>query len=131
MIQNQSGSRVGVFSPRSATKLQKILQRPIEGLDLTQTPGAFAPPNCYFPVLCTVDGGSAGSSSTTCSFTYTLKTQDGFTIATAKTPEAPRIPNNVYATPAADSAGVAWIDKNGVVQLLWVPKEQFQTGTCT
>lgn len=126
----QPRSSVGVFSPRAATKLRDLLQRPVPGLDLTQTPGQRAAPDAFFPVFCTVDGGSVGSPSTNCTLTYTLKAFDGGVLGTARTPATPRYTNTIYNSPAANSIGVGYIALDGTVQLLWVPAETEQVGTC-
>jgi hypothetical protein len=80
------------------------------------------------PVLCTVDGGVAGSASTTCTLTYSLKRVSGGTggavIATGKTPKRTRYGNCEYDSPAADSYGIACYDDTGTIQLLDVFAEK-------
>jgi hypothetical protein len=59
------------------------------------------------------DGGSAGSSSTTCSLTYSIYHPGGAVLATALSPLRPRIPNVVYNIPANDTYGLAFKDGDG------------------
>ncbi|MBX3378374.1 MAG: hypothetical protein KF678_15375 [Phycisphaeraceae bacterium] len=80
-------------------------------------------PQRLFSVLVTVDGGSAGSGTTTCSWTYTLKTERGKVIATQKTPEAHRLPNVPYVETPEDSVGFAWYDHDSYLRLLWANEQ--------
>lgn len=78
-----------------------------------------------FPVKVVKDGGVAGSPTTTCTFTYTLKDLAGTTIkknpagdnATSMTPLRPRYANCEYDQPADDSYGKAFFDASGNLQL--------------
>jgi hypothetical protein len=70
-----------------------------------------------FPVTVTIDGGSAGTVSTTCSYTYEVKALDGSVIGTGKTPEVRRYPNVPYTTTPANSPGLAYVDADGVLHL--------------
>lgn len=92
-------------------------------------------PGELFNVLLDVDGGSSGSSSSTCSWTYTVKSLRGKTIATAKSPEAHRLPNFVYVSTPAGSEGIAFYDQTGALKLLWANEqpdiENCETDTVT
>lgn len=71
-----------------------------------------------FIVKAVKDGGSNGSASTTVSWTYTVKTLEGTTLATAKTPKKKRHPNVVYVDPSTtEYEGIAYYDASGVLQL--------------
>ena len=63
-------------------------------------------------VLVTKDGGSAGSSSTNCTFTYTVKDLSGLALGSGLTPKRPRYANTEYYQPATDSYGLAFIANN-------------------
>ena len=75
------------------------------------------------------DGGSAGSSSTNCSYTYTVKDLRGNTLATAKTPYRPRYEKTAYIVAPENSYGLALID-NGSLTLLVCFQEIEQTDAC-
>lgn len=77
-----------------------------------------------FPVLVTQSGGAAGSSSTTCSFTYTVKDLGGTQIGTGLTPARPRFANVEYETPGADSYGLAFTKADGTLQLYEAVEER-------
>ena len=70
-----------------------------------------------FPVTVTIDGGSAGTVSTTCSYTYEVKALDGSVIGTGKTPERRRYPNVPYTTTPSNTPGEAYYDSDGVLHL--------------
>lgn len=70
-----------------------------------------------FPVTVTIDGGSAGSISTTCSYTYEVKALDTSVIGTAMTPEKRRFPNTPYTATPANSPGLAYFDSDGALHL--------------
>jgi hypothetical protein len=82
-----------------------------------------------FPVKVTKDGGSAGGASTTCSYTYTVASMDGVTIATAQTPDRPRFVNVEYELPADASRGVGYYDGD-TFKLLEVIEERPKTDIC-
>lgn len=91
----------------------------------------YPPPS--FPVQVTVDGGDAGDmkTATTCSFTYTVKSEDGQTLATAQTPDIPRFPNCKYKTPGDGTPGMAYLDAMGMIHLYSVAKEIAHTAVTT
>jgi hypothetical protein len=63
------------------------------------------------------DGGSAGSSSTSCSFTYTIRTMSGKDVLTAQTPTRRRFTNVEYSATPTNTQGWAYFDENGVLKL--------------
>lgn len=81
-------------------------------------------------VLCTVDGGSAGSDTTTCDFTYTITTLGGTELATTLTPKRPRYANVTYNTPTTDSIGQAYKDSAGDWQLYEAIEEYPTLDSC-
>lgn len=75
-------------------------------------------PNQIFAVKVYIDGGSAGSGSTTCSFTYTVKNlAETVTLGTAKSPKVRRLVNVPYTTTPNGSIGSAYFDEAGALQL--------------
>jgi hypothetical protein len=74
-----------------------------------------AEPPAMMPVKVTVDGGTAGSDSTTCSFTYTVASLAGSQLGTAKTPLRHRYTNVEHNEPAAASYGQAFYDGTTLV----------------
>ncbi len=75
-------------------------------------------PNSLFAVICIKDGGAAGDGTSTCSWTYTVKTIAGKEIGTTKSPDKPRIANVEYEVPnALGVRGIAYIDAGGGVRL--------------
>lgn len=84
---------------------------------------AGAMPPVLFPVLVTKDGGQAGSSSASCSFTYTVKDLDGFELETEVSPECGRLPQTEYSEPSGDSPAVAYRDAGGGLHLYHVAGE--------
>lgn len=74
-------------------------------------------PGELFTVLVTQTGGSAGSSSTTCTFTYTVKDLYGVVIGTDKAPKKRFQPDTPYLAGGADIPGTAYYDEDGVLQL--------------
>jgi hypothetical protein len=91
-----------------------------------------------FPVQVSVDGGVAGSltSSQNCTLTYSLfdiygnalKDSSG-TAITTQTPDVPRFPTCKYNTPSANSPGLAYRDSAGTVHLYAVAQEIPATAT--
>lgn len=75
-------------------------------------------PGETFAVTCTIDGGSAGTSSATCSFTYTVKDLHGVSIGMTKTPERRRFPNTPYTTTPENAPGLAYFGLDGALHLL-------------
>ncbi len=53
------------------------------------------------------DGGTAGSSSATCDYTYTIKDMDGTTLATSLLPSKARLPTCKYTKAPDNSYGLA------------------------
>lgn len=67
-----------------------------------------------FPVKVTMDGGSAGSASTTCSFTYHVEALDGSDLADHISPSTGRVANTMYvAATGYGSACFADTDEDG------------------
>jgi hypothetical protein len=87
-------------------------------------------PNALFAVLCTVDGGSAGSSSTTVSFTYTVTTLSGTELGTGLSPEENRLENVPYIENPDDTLGFAYFNENGDLRL-WSANEEPELESCT
>lgn len=75
-----------------------------------------------FGVRVTIDGGSAGSVSTTCSWTYTVELDSGYVLGEELTPQKRRLPNVPYTSTPADSWGAGFFDKNGAF-VLWDANE--------
>lgn len=123
------------FTESAARKVANVV-RYVEGLAGNNLPtkggkGNRQPPQGMFAVLCTVDGGTVGSPSTTCDLTYTVNSFTGFEYATLATPIAVcRIANMTYISPAAGSIGYATFDEDGVFTLLQVPCEQLDIEEC-
>jgi len=63
-----------------------------------------------FIVKVTKDGGSSGSFSSTCSYTYTCKTLSGDSLGTGISPETHRITNVAYTAPGDNSYGIGFYD---------------------
>lgn len=87
------------------------------------------PAGDLFAVTCTIDGGSAGSASTTCSFTYTVTDLHGVVIGEDMSPEQRRYPNVPYTTTPNDTPGLAYYDAAGDLHL-WSANELAQTEEC-
>lgn len=75
------------------------------------------------PVTVTVDGGSAGGSGGSCSFTYTVKNLAGISLGTTLSPVTGRIALVTYNTPSANSAGLGYYDASGAFKLYHVAQE--------
>lgn len=91
----------------------------------------------FFPVVVALDGGSAGTATTQCTFTYTLKDFLGNVLnkgngspATGMTPKRPRpAKGKMVAQPVSlSSHGVAYQDRNGLQ--LWDAGEVPAVKTC-
>lgn len=76
------------------------------------------PPQQVFAVLCTIDGGSAGSASATCSYTYTVTLHSGYVLGEHLTPARRRFANTPYTETPAESWGCGFFDKDGEFVLL-------------
>jgi len=86
-----------------------------------------APQDAVVPVLLTKDGGSAGNSTTQCSWTYTIKDiTDTDTIATAVTPAHQR--HTIGKTKQA-TIGLLRGNDSGTYSLIWTD-EVLETGAC-
>jgi hypothetical protein len=123
------------FTPEAARRIAAVV-RDAEAAprDLQTTPPrsriSRRPPQLLFAVKCFKDGGAAGSSSTTCSWTYTAKLEAGFQLGTGLSPERLRYPNTPYETPNAGGVwGAGFFDKNGDF-VLWDANEIPQTEMC-
>jgi len=79
--------------------------------------GGGTSPGGSFTVKVYIDGGSSGSSSTTCSYTYTVKTLSGKIVGTALSPEKRRYESVPYTTTPDGSTGMAYFDGDGVLHL--------------
>lgn len=82
-----------------------------------------------FIVYCVNDGGSSGSDTTKCSYTYTLKDiTNTYTLATTKTPKRDRPSIGPMAT--SSGPGIAYYDENGIIQLAIALNEVLDPETC-
>jgi hypothetical protein len=88
--------------------------------------GAGIGPGVLFAVTLTQTGGSAGSSSAQCSFTYTVKTLAGDQIGAAIGPQKERLVNAVYT---AATQGVAYFETDGTLRL-WDCDERASQTNC-
>jgi hypothetical protein len=80
-------------------------------------------------VLCTLDGGSAGSQTQTCSWTYTVHTLEGVLLGQQMTPQKRR-PDNMPFTPTPDeTVGTGYYDLDGEF-ILFDANETFATEAC-
>lgn len=70
-----------------------------------------------FAVTVEIDGGLPGSVSTTCTFTYTVRAQDGTIIGEDMTPEVRRFPETIYTEPEGEQPGTAYYGPDGTLQL--------------
>ncbi len=93
--------------------------------------GAAGEPSAYgsvFPVICNRIGGSAGSFSETCSFTYNVTTLGGVTVGEGMAPRQERIPYTTYMT-GSNAIGLAYRDEYGTAHLYSVSAERPVTAT--
>jgi hypothetical protein len=74
-------------------------------------------PNPTFQVKVYADGGGAGGPGGDCTYTYTVKTLSGRTLATAKSPTRRRFPLTEYAVTPSGAVGQAYFDDAGTLQL--------------
>lgn len=116
-------SKPVVFDLKTAKALIELVKKNKRIADLTGKD--FEPKSVseLFAVKVTKTSGSAGSCSTTCDFTYTVKNLALDTIASSVTPKQKRIDNIEYTVPSADSLGVAYYDGANVVCLYSVAEE--------
>lgn len=110
------------FSESAARRVANVVKRvendPFFALPAPSERHVSVRPNHLFAVLCLKTGGSAGSSSTTCSFVYTVKTLRGVSIATSMTPKKRRFTNVAYTDPSStEYEGLAYVDATGAVAL--------------
>ncbi len=108
------------------------------GRAATRRPGAGAGA-VPFVCLVTKDGGSAGSDSTNCSYTYTAKDIDDSTVlGSSLTPLQPRSYNAEYWYAGEDRGSsayttryaIAFYDLSGSIKLLSVPGEYMKDTEC-
>jgi hypothetical protein len=79
--------------------------------------GGGAAPGGQFAVLVYIDGGSAGSSSTDCTYTYTVRTLGGKLLGTAMTPQKRRFSSVPYSETPDATPGLAYYRNDGTVVL--------------
>lgn len=87
------------------------------------------PPGVPQVVTVYKDGGAAGSASTSCTWTYTIKNLAGSTLDTLLSPHRPRFTNTIYTQAPDGSYGLAVKITGGWV-LLVALQEIEQTDTC-
>lgn len=92
--------------------------------------GAGASPDVK-PCLVYKDGGVVGGPSANCTLTYTIKTLDGTTLATGKTPKMARYPLTEYTQAPDGSVGWAYRDSAGDWQLAVAFEEIAKTDLVT
>jgi hypothetical protein len=83
-----------------------------------------------FRVYVTIDGGTAGTLSSTCSFTYTVTTNEGSPVEVlgmGMTPERRRLVNTPYSTTPSGTKGFGYFDSDGVF-VLYDANETAMTG---
>jgi hypothetical protein len=124
--------RTGKLTERAAKRIFAAVRR-IEGMVAAPPPQRNQvdrhPPQIMFAVRVTIDGGSAGSASTTCSWTYTVTMDSGYLLGEEMSPEKCRLPNVPYVTTPDDSWGAGFFDKAGVF-VLWDANECPQVEEC-
>jgi hypothetical protein len=87
-------------------------------------------PNVMFACKVRQVGGSAGSGSTDCTFTYDVYSLAGVQLNTsALAPKRRRFATVQYVAPPNDSIGCAYVDETGTLQL-WDPNELPSLTTC-
>lgn len=114
------------FTPRAARKIIDVVRQvsgdvPVKGGDKQANYGRTMP-QMLFAVRVTKDGGSAGTVSASCTFTYTCTLDSGFELGTLKSPQKCRLPNTPYTQPADGSWGAGFYDKDGTF-VLWDANE--------
>jgi hypothetical protein len=82
-----------------------------------------------FKVRCFIDGGTAGSLNSTCSWTYTVRTLDDVLIATSKTPQRRRLLNTPYTPTPSGAIGCGYFNLDGEF-ILYDANETPQTQAC-
>lgn len=106
----------------------------VGSVDHSETPYALvvvgATPNQLFRVKVSQTGGSAGSSSAYCSFTYTVKTLGDVTLAMGAAPEASPARIVKMACTAA-TVGSAYFDDAGALKLFYVQEVGSSQENCT
>ena len=113
------------LTERAAKRIFSAVRR-IEGMAAAPPPQRHQvdrhPPQILFAVRVTIDGGAAGSASTTCSWTYTVTTDSGYLLGEEMQPARCRLPNVPYAATPAGSWGAGFFDKGGAF-VLWDANE--------
>lgn len=112
------------FKLPTAKRILRAVGR-VEASDRTPTPGGGTiaqPPQQLFAVRVTIDGGSAGSISADCSFTYKAVSDDGFLYGEHLTPARRRLHHVPYTTTPDNSWGAGFWDKTGTF-VLWDANE--------
>lgn len=108
--------RTGKLTERAARRIFSAVRK-IEGLVGAAPPQRQQvdrhPPQILFAVRVTIDGGAAGSASTTCSWTYTVTMDSGYLLGEEMAPAKCRLPDVPYAATPAGSWGAGFFDKNG------------------
>jgi hypothetical protein len=88
-------------------------------------------PHHVFAVSVTVDGGSVGGGSATCSLTYTVKRRGSSTpLLTGASPQRPRMTNVEYTSPSNNSIGLAFWDNDKTLKLIEALEERPVTEAC-
>lgn len=93
------------------------------------TPPA-ATTGALFAVKVTQTAGSAGSKTTQCSFTYTVKDLAGTTLGTGMSPLKRRPSVGKMTAGAADTIGLAYYDTDGTTLKLYDANEVNSVGAC-
>jgi hypothetical protein len=88
-------------------------------------------PHHVFAVSVTVDGGSVGSGSSTCSLTYTVRRRGSTTpLLAGASPQRPRMTNVEYTSPSNNSIGLAFWDNDKTLKLIEALEERPVTEAC-
>ncbi len=113
------------FTRRAARRIADAV-RAVESLGdpyAGKRPGVVRnPPQQLFAVLVSIDGGSAGSITETCSWTYTVETDAGVVLGNELSPQKCRLPNVPYVETPDESWGAGFYDKSGEF-VLWDANE--------
>lgn len=124
--------KVGKFTERAARRVFAAVRK-IEALADPKGSRRHVvdrhPAQQLFAVRVTIDGGAAGSASTTCSWTYTVNLDSGYVLGEEMTPQKCRLPNVPYETTPDDTWGAGFFDKAGEF-VLWDANECPQVEEC-
>lgn len=121
------------FSLSAARRVMRTVRtiertpRDLLGAKATRDQGLI--PQTLFAVRVYIDGGTAGTASTTCSWTYTVKRDSGHVFGTSMTPQRRRFPNTPYTTTPDGAWGAGFFDKTGTF-VLWDANELPATEAC-